>query len=115
MTSLPMARRDADDFAALVDGTSTAESARLASLMATVELLRSVEPATPRPEFLTDLRGRLMVAADELLVPAVEVQRPTPARQSSQPPLRGQDPPPAGHRGRGCRARRQHRRHGRSG
>lgn len=68
MTSLISARRAADDFARVVDGTQQDVADRHADLMATVGLLRSQDTPPARPEFVADLRAQLMTAADTLLV-----------------------------------------------
>jgi hypothetical protein len=69
MTSLISARRAAEDFARVVDGTQQDVADRYADLTATVDLLRRHESPAARPEFVSDLRTRLMAAADTLLVP----------------------------------------------
>lgn len=78
MISRIPARRRAEDFAARVD-TPTAGPGTLhdvteqsddARLLALVGALRSTEAPQPRPEFVTDLRERLMTEAAEVLTPA---------------------------------------------
>lgn len=69
MTSLISARRAAEDFARVVDGTQQDVADRYADLTATVDLLRRHESPAARPEFVSDLRSQLMAAADTLLVP----------------------------------------------
>ena len=69
MTSLISARRAAEDFARVVDGTQQDVADRYADLTATVDLLRRQESPAARPEFVADLRTQLMSAADTLLVP----------------------------------------------
>lgn len=70
MTSLISARRAAEDFARVVDGTQQDVADRYADLIETVDLLRRQETPAARPEFVADLRAQLMSAADTLLVPA---------------------------------------------
>jgi hypothetical protein len=70
MTPLISARRAAEDFARVVDGSDQDAAARYADLTATVDLLRRQDVPAARPEFVADLRTRLMAAADTLLVPA---------------------------------------------
>jgi hypothetical protein len=68
MSSVIPGRRRADEFAALVDGRSSAEQLRHADLLRLVADLRELPTATPRPEFVSSLRASLMAAADEALV-----------------------------------------------
>src|SRR4051794_18849132 len=70
MTSLTSARRAAEEFARVVDGTQADVADRYADLTECVDLLRTHDVPAPRPEFVADLRTRLMAAADTLLVPA---------------------------------------------
>ena len=72
MTPVFAARRRAEEFAALVDAPSVAGSddARYDDLLRLVGTLRDTTPVTARPEFVADLRGRLMSAADTALTPA---------------------------------------------
>ena len=72
MTSLISARRAAEDFARVVDGTQQDVADRYADLTATVDLLRRQESPAARPEFVADLRTQLMSAADTLLIPVDE-------------------------------------------
>ena len=69
MTSLTSARRAAEEFARVVDGTQADVADRYADLTEYVDLLRAHEAPAPRAEFVADLRTRLMAAADTLLVP----------------------------------------------
>jgi len=64
MIPVSPARRRAEAFAAQVDDRGAARDGRDADLLALVADLRSTPPATPRPEFVTDLRSRLMAEAD---------------------------------------------------
>ena len=74
MTSLFTARRRAEEFAALVDGSdpqaSGAPSAELAQLAGVVSALRVYRTVDPRPEFAADLRARLIAEAETVLTPA---------------------------------------------
>src|SRR3954447_26032304 len=70
MTSLTSARRAAEDFARVVDGTQADAADRFADLTACVDLLRNHDVPAPRAEFVADLRAQLMAAADTLMVPA---------------------------------------------
>lgn len=69
MTSLISARRAAEDFARVVDGSQEGVADRYADLTATVDLLRRQAAPAARPDFVADLRAQLMAAADTLLVP----------------------------------------------
>ena len=77
MTPQLPARRRAERFHSLVEdslarGSSDAlpgERAELADLLQTVTTLRSTPPVTARPEFVADLRERLMLAAQTALAP----------------------------------------------
>ncbi|MDP3967320.1 MAG: DUF5667 domain-containing protein [Nocardioides sp.] len=77
MISRIPARRRAEDFAARVDARSADSRASHevseesdAALFALVGALRSTEAPAPRPEFVGDLRERLMTEAAEVLSPA---------------------------------------------
>lgn len=64
-------RREAEEFARVLDGPVSTEVAdRYAELTRAVTLLRERPRPTPRPDFVLDLRERLMVAAETDLVPA---------------------------------------------
>jgi hypothetical protein len=86
MTSLISARRAAEDFARVVDGSHQDVADRYADLTATVDLLRRQESPAARPEFVADLRAQLMTAADTLLVPVDE--RPARHETGTVVPLR---------------------------
>ncbi|RNM16697.1 DUF5667 domain-containing protein [Nocardioides pocheonensis] len=73
MTSLISARRAAEDFARVVDGSQGDVADRYADLTATVDLLRRQDTPAARPDFVADLRAQLMAAADTLLVPVDSV------------------------------------------
>lgn len=68
MTSLFSARRRAEEFADALDGP-TAPREELLPYVTLATRLRSHAPVDPRPEYVADLRERLLTAADELLVP----------------------------------------------
>ena len=61
--------RRADEFAALVEGTSTSGLERHARLLDVVGQLQAESPPAPRPAFVADLRERLMAEAETVLVP----------------------------------------------
>jgi hypothetical protein len=87
MTPVFAARRRADEFAALVEGTSTGgPDARFTDLLELVGTLRRAPVVEPRTEFVAGLRERLLLAADAVLVPsptAAEAARLTlPPRRS---------------------------------
>jgi hypothetical protein len=70
MTPLSPARRGAEEFASVVDGTLADLDGRYADLLSYVDVMRAQEPPAPRPDFVANLRERLMDAADTLLLPA---------------------------------------------
>src|SRR3954447_21095873 len=77
MTPLFLARRRAERFDSLVEGGRRDDVDRATTeLLELVGALRTVPEARPRPEFVADLRERLMLAAETELVPAAT----TPAR-----------------------------------
>lgn len=80
MSPLISARRAAEDFARVVDGSQVDAADRFADLTACVELLRAQETPAARPEFVADLRTRLMAAADTVLVPAEKAAPSRPAQ-----------------------------------
>jgi hypothetical protein len=66
----PAQRRAAEEFARLVDGPARpVADLELVPLLRTVTLLREQPRPVPRPAFVTDLRARLLAAADEALAP----------------------------------------------
>lgn len=70
------ARRRAEEFNSLVEGTTRAATpAHLAPYLELVSLLREVPAPAPRPEFSAALREELLDAADALLVPSDEARR----------------------------------------
>ena len=88
MTPLISARRAAEDFARVVDGSSVDVADRYQDLTAYVDLLRAAPPAAARPEFVADLRSGLMAAADTLLVPAATQPRLAPVVRLAPPSRR---------------------------
>ena len=91
MNALLPAHRRAERFAALVDSTSTTEAdQRYAPLLEVVGTLRAAadEALSPRADYVTDLRSRLMAEADTALVPTdarlVLPQRHTTTRKQSR-------------------------------
>lgn len=83
MTSVFLARRRAEEFAAAVDGQPESRRAgteEITSLLALVTALREQPPVTPRAEFAADLRGRLLLEAETALRPGTAGLR-LPARE----------------------------------
>lgn len=88
MTPAFTARRRAEEFNALVEALSTgalrdadheSRDPRFADLLEVVGALRTAPPPSPRPEFVADLRSRLMTAAEAaLVVPSTPTPTPTP-------------------------------------
>jgi len=83
------AQRRADDFDTLVERSSTGETSsaadpRDAQLLELVGALRGVPEPQPRPEFVTDLRSRLMAEAETALVPADVARLQLPARRTTR-------------------------------
>ncbi len=76
------ARRGAEEFNSLVEGTSVPEagSARYADFLELVTTLRSTEPVEPRREFVSDLRSQLMTEAAIVLTPTTARLTVTPRR-----------------------------------
>ncbi|MBC9732955.1 DUF5667 domain-containing protein [Nocardioides marmotae] len=72
MSPVFAARRRAEEFDSLLEGTATRElhDARTVELVELVGALRSTPPAEARPAFVADLRERLMAEAATALVPA---------------------------------------------
>ncbi|HEU5454413.1 MAG TPA: hypothetical protein VFU85_01885, partial [Nocardioides sp.] len=70
MTPVFGARRRAEEFNTLVEDPSTGglHDARYAEFLDIVASLRDAPAAQPRPEFVADLRERLMTAAETVLV-----------------------------------------------
>ena len=83
MTSLFQARRRAEEFAAVVDGSAdnrTQRNEEFTTLLGLVASLRDQAAAEPRAEFAADLRSRLMLEAEVALTPETATLR-LPARQ----------------------------------
>jgi hypothetical protein len=88
MTWGPRAQRRADDFDTLVEQLSTGSTpdptARDAQLLELVGALRGVPEPQPRPEFVADLRSRLMAEAETALVPTDVSRLQLPARRTKR-------------------------------
>lgn len=70
MNSRFTSRRRSDDFQAALEASLDASDSRVAQhaeALALVGALRAVSPVEPRPDFVHDLRGRLMAEADTAL------------------------------------------------
>jgi hypothetical protein len=80
------AQRRADDFDTLVEQSSTGGtgSARDTQLLELVGALRAVPDPQPRPEFVADLRSRLMAEAETALVPVDVAKLKLPARRTTR-------------------------------
>ncbi|MDF1606147.1 DUF5667 domain-containing protein [Nocardioides sp. YIM 152315] len=83
------ARRRAEEFAALVERSSTGErtdaaATRDSELLELVGSLRAVPAPEPRPEFVADLRARLMTEAETALVPDDLSKLRLPARRTAR-------------------------------
>lgn len=83
------ARQRAERFATLVERSSTGERTEVADtrddeLLELVGALRAVPDPQPRPEFVTDLRARLMAEAETVLVPDDLSKLRLPARRTSR-------------------------------
>ncbi len=79
MTPLFPAQRAAEEFERVLDGSADdPTTARYAELLDAVEALRTAPEVTPRAEFVTDLRTRLMTAAETDLVAAPRPVTPLP-------------------------------------
>jgi len=76
------ARRRAEEFNSLVEGTSTEGlvPARQADLLELVQTLRDAPPLEPRAEFVADLRRQLMTEAASVLTPTAARLTVTPRR-----------------------------------
>ena len=109
MTPL-FAHRAAEEFDRALEGRASRSGAeRHADLLGTVETLRRMPPVEARPDFVADLRTRLMTAAETDLVAAPPVVR----RAAADAHPRDPHPTPSGHRRRQPGDRGRHRRHGR--
>jgi hypothetical protein len=80
------AQRRADEFDAAVEGTSGRglHDARDADLLELVGAMRSVPQVTARPEFVAELRDRLMAEAATVLIPDDLSKLELPARRPSR-------------------------------
>ncbi|MDP2772372.1 MAG: DUF5667 domain-containing protein [Nocardioides sp.] len=76
MTPAFTARKRAEEFNSLVEGSSTSEltRARYVDVLEVVEAMRHAAPVEARPEFVASLRERLMLAADAALAPATDAE-----------------------------------------
>lgn len=85
MTSVFTARRRAEEFARAVDGGDVPTAGELAELVGVVDALRSEPVPEPDPDFVLDLRSRLMAEAATALRPEnaqlVLPERPRGARE----------------------------------
>ena len=91
MTPVFGARRRAEEFNTLVEDPSTGglHDARYAEFLDIVASLRDAPAAQPRPEFVADLRERLMTAAETVLVAdADEARLRLPSRSPVRQPVR---------------------------
>ncbi len=86
MTPVFATRRRVEEFAALVDGTSTPQSPNphTADLLEVVGALRDAAPVEARPEFVASLRDRLLVAAETALTPQDLQRLALPVRRSTR-------------------------------
>lgn len=77
------ARREAEEFARVIDGPASADvAARFEELTRTVTLLREHPRPMPRADFVRDLREQLMIAAETDLVPATSATQPVAVRKT---------------------------------
>jgi hypothetical protein len=76
MTPAFTARKRAEEFNSLVEGSSTSglTHARYVDVLEVVEAMRHAAPVEARPAFVADLRERLMAAADAALAPASDAE-----------------------------------------
>lgn len=83
MTPVFSARRRAEEFDSLIERSSGADltDARYAEFLEIVDALRATPPVEARPEFVSDLRGQLMLAAQTQLVPAERARLELPTRR----------------------------------
>jgi hypothetical protein len=85
MTALFPAQRRAERFDSLVEGERHHADTRDAELLELVGALRSMPEVQARPEFVADLRGRLMAAAETELVAAPAARRDEIERLTVKP------------------------------
>lgn len=90
MSPVFTARRRAEEFNSLVEGTSTRElhDTRTVELAELVGTLRSAAPVEARPAFVADLRERLMAEAATTLVPSAASTRDDTERRLTLAPRR---------------------------
>jgi hypothetical protein len=90
MTAVFATRRRAEEFAALVESRSAGDPGdpRYDDLLRLVGTLRETSAPAPRPEFVADLRARLMTAADTALVPADATLAPNETERLTLPARR---------------------------
>jgi hypothetical protein len=83
MTPAFTARRRAEEFDSLVEGTSTGSlrDARYVELLELVGDLRELPPVEARPEFVSDLRAQLVLAAESALAPVDDARLTLPPRR----------------------------------
>lgn len=86
MTPVFAARRRAEEFATLVEAPSTgaADDARYSQLLELVGAMRAAPAPEARPEFVADLRARLMAEAETALVPEDTSRLTLPARRPAR-------------------------------
>lgn len=82
MRTLSTARREAEEFARALEHPADPTSRPYAELTRTVARLRATPQPAPDPAFVSDLRERLLTAADEAIVPG------TPPRSHRSAPVR---------------------------
>src|SRR5689334_3357211 len=87
MTSLIPARRRAERFDSLVEGGGRRDDVDRATsdLLEVVGALRAMPEPQPRPEFVADLRERLMAAAEAELAPVAARRRDDAERLTVRP------------------------------
>jgi len=73
------ARRLAEEFAALVDGQTSAQEQRYRELLTVVDALRATEVHRAAREYVTDLRAALLGTPEAVLRPVDERLTPRPA------------------------------------
>ena len=84
MSSPFRSRQHAEELQDALSGRASAEvEQRQADLLRTVALLTERPPVQPRPEFVADLRERLMLAAEDELVAAPAAAAPVVRLQPS--------------------------------
>ena len=89
----PFAHRTAEDFQRALEGRPSTSSSRrgtaeVQDLLEVVDALHRVPEVEPRPEFVADLRSRLLAAAETDLVPAPPVLRPVTRAPATVVPRR---------------------------